>query len=134
MKRTIALCLLLVAACSGGSAKKSVSPDASASNIPSTAALACSKAASVACGGDIVGTWKLAGVCSHSMTQQQIIDQIYMREGGDPIEKAGTRLVREERAKWSRTHQVQLDPICSRNCLDVCVDYNNRYEELHGEG
>ena len=75
MKRTIALCLLLVAACSGGSAKKSVSPDASASNIPSTAALACSKAASVACGGDIVGTWKLAGVCSHSMTQQQIIDQ-----------------------------------------------------------
>ena len=58
---------------------------------------------------------------------------IYMREGGDPIGKAGTRLVREERAEWSRTHAVQLDPICARNCLDVCVDYNNRHEELHGE-
>jgi MoaA/NifB/PqqE/SkfB family radical SAM enzyme len=56
---------------------------------------------------------------------------IHMREGGDPIGKAGTRLVRAERAEWSRTHQVQLDPICSRNCLDVCVDYNNRYERLH---
>ena len=58
---------------------------------------------------------------------------IYMREGGDPIGKAGTRLVREERAEWSRTHAVQLDPICSRNCLDVCVDYNRRYVELHRE-
>ena len=58
---------------------------------------------------------------------------IYMREGGDPIGKSGTRLVREERAEWSRTHAVQLDPICSRNCLDVCVDYNRRYEELHRE-
>ena len=56
---------------------------------------------------------------------------IYMREGGDPIGKSGTRLVREEREEWSREHQAQLDPICSRNCLDVCVDYNNRYEELH---
>jgi hypothetical protein len=58
---------------------------------------------------------------------------IYMREGGDPIGKAGTCHVREERAEWSRTHAVQLDPICDRNCLDVCVDYNNRHEELHGE-
>ena len=59
---------------------------------------------------------------------------IYMREGGDPIGKSGTRLVREEREEWSREHQVQLDPICSRNCLDVCVDYNNRYAKLHKEG
>ena len=56
---------------------------------------------------------------------------IYMREGGSPIGKAGTSCVRQERAQWSREHQPQLDPICSRNCLDVCVDYNNRYEELH---
>ena len=59
---------------------------------------------------------------------------IYMREGGDPIGRSGTRFVREERLQWSREHQVQLDPICSRNCLDVCVDYNNRYAKLHKEG
>ena len=58
---------------------------------------------------------------------------IYMREGGDPIGKAGTRLVREERAEWSLLHRPHTDPICSRNCLDVCVDYNRRYAELHEE-
>ncbi len=88
MKRTIALCSLLVAACSGGSAKKSVPPDASTANIPSTAALACSKAASAACGGDIVGTWKLAGICSHSMTEQQIIDK-YSSMFGDSVGQCG---------------------------------------------
>jgi MoaA/NifB/PqqE/SkfB family radical SAM enzyme len=62
---------------------------------------------------------------------------IYMREGGDPIGRIGDSpkdgaRVREERYQWYRSHNTHEDPICRRNCLDVCVDYNNRYAELHG--
>ncbi len=49
---------------------------------------------------------------------------IYLREGGEPIGDISGR-VREERAEWSRTHDTQADAICSANCLDVCVSYNN---------
>ena len=55
---------------------------------------------------------------------------IYMREGGKAIGKVGPDM-REERAKYYREHDVSQDTICNRNCLDVCVDYNNRYAELH---
>lgn len=48
---------------------------------------------------------------------------IYMREGGEPIGKVGD-VMREEREQWSLTHDCLADPICSRNCLDVCRDYN----------
>lgn len=57
---------------------------------------------------------------------------IYLREGGQPIGEFGTQNMRQERAAWSAAHRSDEDPICSRNCLDVCIDYNNRYEELHG--
>jgi pyruvate-formate lyase-activating enzyme len=50
---------------------------------------------------------------------------IYLREGGDPIGTVGPNM-RTERTKWFVRHDTGLDPICSRNCLDVCVDYNNR--------
>jgi MoaA/NifB/PqqE/SkfB family radical SAM enzyme len=49
---------------------------------------------------------------------------IYLREGGEPIgDVAGP--VRRERADWSRMHDTHADPICSKNCLDVCVAFNN---------
>lgn len=51
---------------------------------------------------------------------------IYMREGGAPIGKVGPHM-RSEREAWHATHNSRLDPICSRNCLDVCVDYNNKH-------
>jgi hypothetical protein len=57
---------------------------------------------------------------------------IYFREGGASIGKIGPDM-RAERAAWFKVHDTQTDPICSRNCLDVCVDYNNKYEELHRE-
>ncbi|MFH1603062.1 MAG: radical SAM protein, partial [Pseudomonadota bacterium] len=49
---------------------------------------------------------------------------IYLREGGQPIGNVGP-LMREERARWSRQHNTHADPICLRNCLDVCVEHNN---------
>ena len=44
---------------------------------------------------------------------------IYMREGGEPLGEVGGTL-RQEREAWCSTHNTKLDPICSRNCLDVC--------------
>ena len=54
---------------------------------------------------------------------------IYLREGGKPIGKVGGGM-REERLNWFIHHNCQKDKICSFNCLDVCVDYNNRVCEL----
>jgi hypothetical protein len=50
---------------------------------------------------------------------------IYMREQGDPIGEIGPDM-RSERVEWSKRHDPYLDPICKKNCLDVCVAHNNR--------
>jgi MoaA/NifB/PqqE/SkfB family radical SAM enzyme len=50
---------------------------------------------------------------------------IYMREGGSPIGKMGPD-VRKQREVWANAHDVMTDPICRKNCLDVCRDYNAR--------
>ncbi len=50
---------------------------------------------------------------------------IYLREGGSPIGEMSHK-VRQERASWYRRHNSHTDPICRKNCLDVCVDYNNK--------
>jgi pyruvate-formate lyase-activating enzyme len=55
---------------------------------------------------------------------------IYMRERGKPIGKVGPDM-RAERDRWYKEHDTKLDPICSKNCLDVCVQYNNTFEETH---
>lgn len=49
---------------------------------------------------------------------------IYLREGGDPIGEI-TDDMRRARIEWSEKHRPQDDSICSKNCLDVCVDHNN---------
>lgn len=54
---------------------------------------------------------------------------IYAREGGKEIGTIGPTM-RTEREVWSITHDCHIDPICSRNCLDVCRDYNNKAHEL----
>lgn len=54
---------------------------------------------------------------------------IYLREGGDPIGRVGPNM-RVERTKFFESHNTFEDPICRENCLDVCIDYNNRYREL----
>lgn len=50
---------------------------------------------------------------------------IYMREGGDPIAEVGKDM-RSKRMEWFQTHNSYDDPICRANCLDVCIDYNNK--------
>jgi pyruvate-formate lyase-activating enzyme len=50
---------------------------------------------------------------------------IYMREQGEPIGEVGPNM-REERVEWMQKHVTHLDPICSKNCLDVCVQHNNK--------
>jgi MoaA/NifB/PqqE/SkfB family radical SAM enzyme len=54
---------------------------------------------------------------------------IHLREGGNPIGKISEN-IRQERLNWYETHDCYNDPICKNNCLDVCVDYNNKVFEL----
>ena len=56
---------------------------------------------------------------------------IYMREQGEPIGKIGPDM-RSQRIEWSETHNTFQDPICRANCLDVCVDHNNKCAYNHG--
>jgi hypothetical protein len=55
---------------------------------------------------------------------------IYLRERGQAIGNVGPEM-REERLRWYESHDCLGDDVCRRNCLDVCVDYNNRWAELH---
>ena len=49
---------------------------------------------------------------------------IHFRESGQAIGRWGGD-IRKERSTYALTHDTQADQICRRNCLDVCVEYNN---------
>jgi molybdenum cofactor biosynthesis enzyme MoaA len=49
---------------------------------------------------------------------------IYLREGGNPIGKISPNIY-QERLGWYQLHDTHKDIICQKNCLDVCVQYNN---------
>lgn len=56
---------------------------------------------------------------------------IYMREQGNPIgDIYGKTLsaIREERREWFKNTDTQKDIICKKNCLDVCIEHNNKCE------
>lgn len=56
---------------------------------------------------------------------------IYMREQGEPIGKfTNIEDVRKERKEWFENTNCYNNPICKKQCLDVCVEYNNRWKEL----
>ncbi len=55
---------------------------------------------------------------------------IYMREKGNPIGMISEDM-RKERKKWFKDHDCFNDIICRNNCLDVCIDYNNKYHVFH---
>ena len=55
---------------------------------------------------------------------------IYMREKGEYIGKVSERM-RIERVEWFKGHDCFKDDICRNNCLDVCIDYNNKYSDLY---
>jgi MoaA/NifB/PqqE/SkfB family radical SAM enzyme len=50
---------------------------------------------------------------------------IYLREQGKPIGDMVSDF-REQRAAWYLHHDSIKDEICRNNCLDVCIDYNNK--------
>jgi hypothetical protein len=58
---------------------------------------------------------------------------IYFREQGDPIGQVGPNM-RQERIEWSKNHDAYSDPICRANCLDVCVEHNNKCAAHHNRG
>jgi MoaA/NifB/PqqE/SkfB family radical SAM enzyme len=55
---------------------------------------------------------------------------IYMRELGNPIGLINKHM-RIERKTWYENHDTYYDPICRNNCLDVCIEYNNKFEMFH---
>lgn len=57
---------------------------------------------------------------------------IYMREKGNPIGRVNENM-RQERIDWFKTHDSYKDDICRNNCLDVCIDHNNKYKKYHNE-
>ena len=60
---------------------------------------------------------------------------IYLREQGNPIGKIeNINLIRQQRMEWIKNHNTHENEICKNNCIDVCVDYNNKWEMLHTDG
>lgn len=57
---------------------------------------------------------------------------IYMREHGEPIGRMSGDF-RKDRQRWFLMHDSSKDPICKKNCLDVCIDYNNRFRDFASE-
>lgn len=55
---------------------------------------------------------------------------IYMREQGNPIGPVSD-VMRNERIEWFRKTDTHADPICKKNCLDVCISYNNHAKRLN---
>jgi MoaA/NifB/PqqE/SkfB family radical SAM enzyme len=55
---------------------------------------------------------------------------IKMREGCKPIGVVSENM-REERKKYLEKLNTYKDPICRKNCLDVCIDYNNKYKQIN---
>jgi len=39
--------------------------------------------------------------------------------------------MRNERMNWFSKHDTHNDAICRNNCLDVCIEYNNKFEKYH---
>lgn len=64
---------------------------------------------------------------------------IYMREQGTPVGKVDFSLspelaiekIRKERLEWITSRDTHLDPICKKNCLDACVDFNSKVMALN---
>lgn len=64
---------------------------------------------------------------------------IYLREQGQPVGKMDVTLapedaiskIRQERLSWVQANDVRKNPICAKNCLDVCIDYNNKVKALN---
>jgi len=57
---------------------------------------------------------------------------IKMREGCKPIGELNKNS-RKDRYEYFKNHNCFTDEICKNNCLDVCIDYNNKYIKFQCE-
>ena len=57
---------------------------------------------------------------------------IYMREGGEPVGKVHKDM-RKDRIEYLKTHDTHNDPICKKNCIDACVELNNKIDKFKNE-
>lgn len=58
---------------------------------------------------------------------------IHLREHGGAIGSIKNKSItdiRMERFWYMASHDSHQDPICQKNCLDVCVEYNNKVREF----
>ena len=56
---------------------------------------------------------------------------IHMREHGTPIgsiKNKSIEQIRQERFDYMISHNSFKDELCRKNCLDVCIDYNNKVD------
>jgi MoaA/NifB/PqqE/SkfB family radical SAM enzyme len=61
---------------------------------------------------------------------------IYMREQGEAIGNVygkSIKEIRQERKIWFEKTNTYNDLICRKNCLDVCIDHNNKAKDI-GQG
>ena len=58
---------------------------------------------------------------------------IHMREGGQPVCKV-SKDMRQKRFEYMMNSDTHEDPICKKNCLDVCRDFNNIFDKLNPLG
>jgi len=61
---------------------------------------------------------------------------IYMREQGleiGTIKNKNIHEIRKERENWYKKTNVFKDNICRKNCLDVCIDYNNKFLKINNK-
>lgn len=47
-----------------------------------------------------------------------------------PIRKITDKTVRQDRYNYFKNCDCLKDETCKKNCLDVCVDYNNKFERF----
>ena len=52
---------------------------------------------------------------------------IYFREQGEAIGRIGPNM-RQDRVDWYLNKDTHEDPICKKNCLDVCVEHNTKVQ------
>jgi molybdenum cofactor biosynthesis enzyme MoaA len=57
---------------------------------------------------------------------------IYLREQGKAIGTLSEDF-RKQRYDWFKNHNCYDDNICKKNCLDVCIDYNNKVMQFQKE-
>jgi len=61
---------------------------------------------------------------------------IHMREHGIPISSIDSKTmkeIRQERKQFMLKHDCYKDKVCRNNCLDVCIDYNNKVKQFEEE-